>query len=76
PALAAQAAQLHAWLEDHPDADLPAVADALGRTRATLDHRAVVFGTGRGELLDALAGIAAGTPTPHGVTGRYQAGKL
>ncbi|WP_443076896.1 type I polyketide synthase [Streptomyces sp. NBC_01725] len=76
PALAAQAAQLHAWLEDHPDADLPAVADALGRTRATLDHRAVVFGTERGELLDALAGIAAGTPTPHGVTGRYQAGKL
>nr|ACR50774.1 polyketide synthase [Streptomyces longisporoflavus] len=76
PALAAQAAQLHAWLEDHPDADLPAVAVALAGTRATLDHRAVVFGTGRGELLDALAGIAAGTPTPQGVAGRYQAGKL
>ncbi|WSL56886.1 SDR family NAD(P)-dependent oxidoreductase [Streptomyces sp. NBC_01725] len=75
-ALRAQALRLHAWLEDHPDADLPAVADALAGTRATLDHRAVVFGAGRGELLEALAGIAAGTPTPQGVTGRYQAGKL
>ncbi|MFD3924325.1 SDR family NAD(P)-dependent oxidoreductase, partial [Streptomyces sp. NPDC058595] len=75
-ALAAQASRLHAWLEEHPDADLPAVADALTGTRATLDHRAVVFGAERGQLMDALAGVAAGAPTAQGVVGRYRAGKL
>ncbi|MFD5899804.1 SDR family NAD(P)-dependent oxidoreductase, partial [Streptomyces sp. NPDC060366] len=75
-ALTAQASQLHAWLEEQPDADLPAVADALTGTRATLDHRAVVFGTGRGQLMDALAAVAAGNPTAQAVTGRYRAGKL
>ncbi|MFD5899853.1 type I polyketide synthase, partial [Streptomyces sp. NPDC060366] len=75
-ALRAQASRLHAWLEEQPDVDLPAVADALTGTRATLDHRAVVFGTGRGQLMDALAAVAAGTPTPQAVTGRYRAGKL
>ncbi|MFE3253480.1 SDR family NAD(P)-dependent oxidoreductase, partial [Streptomyces sp. NPDC059209] len=75
-ALAAQASRLHAWLEEHPDVDLPVVAGALTGTRATLDHRAVVFGTERGQLMDALASVAAGTPTTQGVTGRYRAGKL
>ncbi|WP_374363706.1 beta-ketoacyl synthase N-terminal-like domain-containing protein, partial [Streptomyces sp. NP-1717] len=75
-ALRAQASRLHAWLEEQPDADLPAVADALTGTRATLDHRAVVFGTERGQLMDALAAVAAGNPSPQGVVGRYRAGKL
>ncbi|MCI3227341.1 type I polyketide synthase, partial [Streptomyces sp. NP-1717] len=75
-ALAAQASRLHAWLEDNPDADLPAVAGALTGTRATLDHRAVAFGTERGQLMDALAAVAAGNSTAQGVVGRYRAGKL
>ncbi|MFB8209354.1 SDR family NAD(P)-dependent oxidoreductase [Streptomyces sp. NPDC056010] len=59
-------------LRDHVAARGPAVADvalALATTRARFEHRAVVAGTDRDELMEALAALAAGTDTPAVVRG-------
>ncbi|MEU6190894.1 type I polyketide synthase [Nocardia sp. NPDC047038] len=60
-ALRAQAARLHAWLLEHPDADLWSVASALIETRAQWNRRAAVAGGDRDQLLSGLAELAAGT---------------
>jgi acyl transferase domain-containing protein/acyl carrier protein len=65
-ALRDQAARLAAFLAAHPQARAADVGLSLGRTRAHLDHRAVVVG----DLAEGLAALAAGEPSPHVVTGR------
>ncbi|MGA8115536.1 MAG: acyltransferase domain-containing protein, partial [Actinocatenispora sp.] len=68
-ALRAQAEQLRTFLADRPDLDATAVARALVDTRATFEHRAVVVGTGREDLLRGLAALAADEPSAAVVTG-------
>ncbi|MBO1415813.1 type I polyketide synthase, partial [Streptomyces sp. FH025] len=58
-ALAAQGEQLRAFLADQPDAQLADIAYSLATTRAQLDHRAVVLGRDRAELVEGLAALAA-----------------
>ncbi|MFD9691742.1 type I polyketide synthase [Kitasatospora sp. NPDC059088] len=66
-ALRAQAGQLAAFLQDHPDTDLRAVGHTLLTGRAHLDHRAVAIGQNHAELLSGLAAVADGTaPTGSG----------
>ncbi|MEW2575739.1 SDR family NAD(P)-dependent oxidoreductase [Streptomyces syringium] len=63
-ALRDQAARLRAWARDRPALRPLDVAYALATTRSVFEHRAVVLGSGRAELLaglDALAEGAAGT---------------
>ncbi|WP_218003942.1 type I polyketide synthase [Nocardia pneumoniae] len=60
-ALRAQAARLHGWLLEHPDADPWSVASALIETRAQWNRRAAVVGGDREQLLAGLADLAAGS---------------
>ncbi|MDT0550329.1 type I polyketide synthase, partial [Streptomyces lonegramiae] len=60
PALRAQAAQLHAYLTAHGDADLADVGHALATSRTPFEHRAVLLGPGREDFLHGLAALAAG----------------
>ncbi|MEV6775219.1 SDR family NAD(P)-dependent oxidoreductase [Streptomyces syringium] len=65
-ALRDQAVRLRAWARDRPALRPLDVAYALVTTRSAFEHRAVVLGSGREELLaglDALAEGAAGTGT-------------
>ncbi len=73
--LKAQAARLGSYLADHPGLGAADVGLSLATTRAGLEHRAVVVGADRGELLAGLAGLAAGSPTPGVVTGRVADGE-
>ena len=63
-ALAEQAARLQRFVEQHADSDPNDVAYSLVTTRASFDHRAVVVGAERDELLSGLAAIASGAPAP------------
>ncbi|MET8997332.1 type I polyketide synthase [Amycolatopsis sp. NPDC004169] len=54
-ALAAQAGRLRAHVEAHPSLSPVDVGFSLAETRAALEHRLVVFGHDRAELLAALA---------------------
>ncbi|GAA1094330.1 type I polyketide synthase [Pseudonocardia alni] len=60
-----RAATLHARLREDGTADPHDVGHALLTTRARHEHRAVVVGTARDELLDGVGALAAGTPAPH-----------
>ncbi|MFF7685402.1 SDR family NAD(P)-dependent oxidoreductase [Streptomyces syringium] len=68
-ALRDQAARLRAWARDRPALRPLDVAYALATTRSVFEHRAVVLGSGREELLARLASLdtavagAAGTGT-------------
>ncbi|HWO19183.1 MAG TPA: SDR family NAD(P)-dependent oxidoreductase [Kofleriaceae bacterium] len=66
-AVRAQAARLRAHLAAHPDLALVDVAYSLASTRAQLAHRAVLVARDRAALLDTLAAVAEGRPTPHAV---------
>ncbi len=68
PALAGQARRLAAHLAAGPDLDLADVGFSLATSRAALEHRAVVVGTGREDLLAGLGAVAAGRPDPRVVT--------
>ncbi|MDT7803289.1 MAG: hypothetical protein QOI78_6722, partial [Actinomycetota bacterium] len=68
-ALYALAGRLHAHLAEHPDVAPADVAASL-TTRARFEHRGVVAGADRDELLDGLAALAAGD----GVSGAVTAG--
>ncbi len=63
-ALRAQAARLRDHLADVPDARPADVGWALADGRAAFDHRAVVVGAGRTELLRGLGAVAGGTADP------------
>ena len=69
-ALAAQATELTRFVEQHPDLDPHDAAYSLVTTRALFDHRAVVVGADRDELLSGLAAISSSTPAPNAVTGK------
>ncbi|MEV4824672.1 SDR family NAD(P)-dependent oxidoreductase, partial [Micromonospora sp. NPDC049274] len=74
-ALRDQAARLAAHLAS-AEADPVAVAAALHGSRALLDHRAVVVGTRREELLAGLEAVAAGEQRTGVVTGAGEGGRL
>ncbi|MEO3807298.1 SDR family NAD(P)-dependent oxidoreductase [Nonomuraea sp. B1E8] len=59
-ALAAQAARLRTWMESSRDLDVADVGWSLATGRAVLEHRAVVAGADRAELLAALTAVADG----------------
>jgi acyl transferase domain-containing protein/NADPH:quinone reductase-like Zn-dependent oxidoreductase/acyl carrier protein len=69
-ALAAQAAELARFVEQHSELDPHDVAYSLVTTRALFDHRAVVVGADRDELLSGLAAISSHAPAPNVVTGK------
>ncbi|MER5810497.1 acyltransferase domain-containing protein [Streptomyces sp. NPDC002033] len=64
-----QAARLRAFVAADPGADLPAIAASLVSDRSRFEHRAVVLGRGREELLGALAALAGGAESPAVVRG-------
>ncbi|MFG2479609.1 type I polyketide synthase [Streptomyces fagopyri] len=76
-ALRAQARVLSAFLTGHPDHSSVDVGWSLLTTRSTFDHRAVVLGADRTDLLDGLRSLAENETTPRAVTGRSRdEGKL
>ncbi|MET9079394.1 type I polyketide synthase, partial [Streptomyces sp. NPDC004232] len=74
PALRDQAARLLAHLEQRPELDVADVAHALALTRAPLEHRAAVTGTGRAALLAGLGALATGETSPAVLTGNTLSG--
>ena len=72
-ALAAQAQRL----ADHFDAGncLADIGFSLATTRSTLDHRAVVVGSGHAEVLAGLTALAAGEDAPNVVRDRRGTGR-
>lgn len=69
PGLADQTARLASHIEADPTLDLAAVAGALVRSRALWDHRAVVIGTDRAQLIAGLREVAEGQPSSSGRVG-------
>ncbi|MFI2204150.1 type I polyketide synthase [Streptomyces sp. NPDC020192] len=63
-ALRAQAARLRTHLQTRPDVRPADVGWTLAAGRSVFDHRAVVLGTDRADLLRGLDAVAAGTPDP------------
>lgn len=61
-ALAAQAGRLGRYVRARPALDVVDVGYSLVSTRSLFDHRAVVVGQTRDELLAGLAGVVAGRP--------------
>ncbi|MEU6239183.1 beta-ketoacyl synthase N-terminal-like domain-containing protein, partial [Kitasatospora sp. NPDC047058] len=59
--LTAQAARLRDWVSGRPELVPAEVAWSLAATRSVFEHRAVVVGGGREELLSGLGGLAFGT---------------
>jgi acyl transferase domain-containing protein len=72
-ALAEQAARLRRFVEQRSDLNPNDVAYSLVTTRALFDHRAVVVGAERDELLGGLAAIASYVPAPNVTTGKATA---
>src|SRR5205807_8559505 len=68
-ALTAQAGRLLAHLQTHPQTNAADVGVTLAR-RSIFEHRAVVLGSDRTTLQDALAGLAAGCPGEGVISGR------
>jgi acyl transferase domain-containing protein/acyl carrier protein len=67
--LRAQAQRLYAYLAGQPGLDPADVGFSLATTRSAFNHRAVVTGADRDELLAGLATVAAGVTAAHVVTG-------
>ncbi|MFE0606002.1 type I polyketide synthase [Streptomyces sp. NPDC058892] len=63
-ALQAQAEKLREFVAADPGADLAGIGASLVATRARFEHRAVVLGRGREELLSALASLGEGADSP------------
>ncbi|MFF7756293.1 SDR family NAD(P)-dependent oxidoreductase, partial [Streptomyces sp. NPDC007971] len=72
--LAAQADRLRAWVAARPESRPADVAWSLAATRSTFEHRAVVVGGDRGELVSGLESLAAGIPTGAVVSGTARPG--
>jgi acyl transferase domain-containing protein/NADPH:quinone reductase-like Zn-dependent oxidoreductase/short-subunit dehydrogenase/surfactin synthase thioesterase subunit len=68
-ALQDQATRLLAQLRDRPWPRPADVGYSLAATRATLEHRAAVIGSGREEFLSGLAALASGKPSSRVVEG-------
>nr|WP_236655573.1 type I polyketide synthase [Streptacidiphilus carbonis] len=67
--LAAQAERLIARVSADPELDPADVGWSLAATRTTFEHRAVVLGATRDDLLSGLSAVAAGQPAAGQVTG-------
>ena len=72
-ALAEQATRLRRFVEQHSELDPHDVAYSLVSTRALFEHRAVVVGAERDELLGGLAAVSSSTPAPNVLTGKAAA---
>ncbi|RMI27609.1 SDR family NAD(P)-dependent oxidoreductase, partial [Nocardia stercoris] len=72
-ALAEQASRLGAALAVQPDLDVADVARSLVSSRTRFEHRAVVVGAGRDELLSGLTAVAAGIESRFVRTGTARA---
>ncbi|GCD47594.1 type I polyketide synthase [Streptomyces paromomycinus] len=68
-ALSAQAGRLREWVSARPGLGAADVGWSLAATRSAFEHRAVVLGSEREELLSAVADLAAGVPSPVVVSG-------
>ncbi|RNL85575.1 acyltransferase domain-containing protein, partial [Halostreptopolyspora alba] len=66
-AIQAQAARLRSHLEARPDLDVADVGYSLARSRAALEHRAVVLGSDHAGLLHGLEALSAGDAAALGV---------
>ncbi|MBO1415974.1 SDR family NAD(P)-dependent oxidoreductase, partial [Streptomyces sp. FH025] len=72
--LAAQAGRLREWVSRRPGLEPADVAWSLAATRSVFEHRAVVVGTERAELLDGVTSLAAGVSSGSVVSGVARAG--
>ncbi|MBL7260319.1 type I polyketide synthase [Paractinoplanes lichenicola] len=68
-ALAGQAAKLRDFLAGDPGADLAAIGSSLLSHRSRFDHRAVVLGRDRDELLRSLSALRDGDDAPGAIRG-------
>ncbi|MER7187691.1 type I polyketide synthase, partial [Streptomyces hyaluromycini] len=75
-ALARRAHDLAEHVEAHPELDPAVLGRALATTRTAMEHRAVLIGTGREQLLDGARKLAAGQTSPLVVTGKAAGGQL
>ncbi|MFD6395022.1 SDR family NAD(P)-dependent oxidoreductase, partial [Nocardia sp. NPDC060259] len=75
-ALHAQATALLSHLNEFPDLALPDVGRSLVSTRARLDHRAVVLGTGRDEVIARLSALATAQVSSDVLVGRARSGRM
>ncbi|TDC71073.1 type I polyketide synthase, partial [Streptomyces hainanensis] len=73
-ALREQAARLHRHASGDPGLDATAVGYSLAMSRAQLDHRAVVLGTDRAELLAGLDALSGNEPADSVVSGSGRGG--
>ncbi|WP_421111588.1 type I polyketide synthase, partial [Streptomyces sp. NEAU-S77] len=69
-AVRAQAGRLLDWSESEPTEDVAAVGWSLATTRSLFDHRVVVAGSGREELVAGLRAVVAGEPASGVFQGR------
>ncbi|WP_203842936.1 type I polyketide synthase, partial [Winogradskya humida] len=69
PGLAAQAARLRDWITAHPGLTPADVARSLTATRTAYEHRAVVLGGDRDELMSGLGSLAAAQSSGSVVSG-------
>ncbi|MCZ7438220.1 SDR family NAD(P)-dependent oxidoreductase [Micromonospora sp. WMMC241] len=74
-ALREQADRLRRHLADRPDAGPGPVAWSLATTRAAFEHRAVLFGADRNDLLARLDDVTAARPSADVVTGTVTTGE-
>ncbi|MFH9419144.1 type I polyketide synthase [Streptomyces sp. NPDC017529] len=72
--LAAQAGRLREWVAKRPELEPADVAWSLAATRSSFEHRAVVLGGGREELVTGLQRVAAGEPAGSVVSGVARSG--
>jgi acyl transferase domain-containing protein/acyl-CoA synthetase (AMP-forming)/AMP-acid ligase II/acyl carrier protein/short-subunit dehydrogenase len=75
-ALRDQAVRLASFVAGAPGLRPADVGHSLATTRVGFDHRAVVYGAGRDELLAGLSALAAGEQAPGVVTGVARTGRL
>ncbi|MCX4862354.1 type I polyketide synthase, partial [Streptomyces canus] len=68
-ALSAQAGRLREWVVERPGLESADVAWSLAATRSVFEHRAVVLGAGRAELVAGLESVAAGVSSGAVVSG-------
>ncbi|MFD8151458.1 acyltransferase domain-containing protein [Streptomyces sp. NPDC059720] len=68
-ALRGQAGRLRDFAAAGPDADDPAIGWSLVSGRSRFEHRAVVLGRGREELLSGLTALSEGSESPAVVSG-------
>ncbi|MCE0537504.1 SDR family NAD(P)-dependent oxidoreductase [Kineosporia rhizophila] len=69
-----QADRLATFVHNSPQATPAELAWSLATTRSTFEHRAVVLGSTRAEILAGLAAVSSGEPSDQAVSGVIPAG--